>query len=134
MPIMFVCSYPLDVTDAPEPSDVKYENIEYSFANRLLRGAATGLVKYTSLAFGFFLISLASAMRFNLTTVNDYSATACQANCVYKVCRAAHTTVCKQSFAICHALWFSEATQWQARKLSNQIQQPTNHLDNCSMQ
>ncbi|KAI8470399.1 MAG: hypothetical protein J3K34DRAFT_510286 [Monoraphidium minutum] len=57
--------YALSVSDAPEPSDVKYENIEHGTADRAARRLLTASLQYLSLAAGFALVSMASAMRFN---------------------------------------------------------------------
>jgi hypothetical protein len=59
----------LDVTGAPEPSDVQYENMEHGGVDRFLRAALVAACSYSALAVGFVLISLATAMRYNLPKV-----------------------------------------------------------------
>lgn len=66
---MLACRHALDVTGAPEPSDVQYENMEHGGFDRFLRAALVAACSYSALAVGFVLISLASAMRYNLPQV-----------------------------------------------------------------
>lgn len=72
----------LNITDAPEPSDVQYENIEHSTFERFIRAFLVSCCSYTCLAAGFALISLASAMRLNLSKVRPHNS-------------QAHCTLCK---------------------------------------
>lgn len=66
---VLACRHALDVTGAPEPSDVQYENMEHGGFDRFLRAALVAACSYSALAVGFVLISLASAMRYNLPQV-----------------------------------------------------------------
>jgi hypothetical protein len=52
--------FALTISDAPEPSDVKYENIEAGAPSRAARRALTSALQYLSLAAGFVLVSMAS--------------------------------------------------------------------------
>jgi hypothetical protein len=47
---------------------VQYENIEHGGFDRFLRAALVTACSYSALAVGFVLISLATAMRYNLPT------------------------------------------------------------------
>ncbi|WIA18083.1 hypothetical protein OEZ85_009564 [Tetradesmus obliquus] len=71
----------LDVTGAPEPSDVQYENMEHGGFDRFLRAALVAACSYSALAVGFVLISLASAMRYNLPQVAGLSSSSCGEGC-----------------------------------------------------
>lgn len=67
--VRMACRHALDITGAPEPSDVQYENMEHGGVNRFLRAALVAACSYSALAVGFVLISLATAMRYNLPKV-----------------------------------------------------------------
>lgn len=54
---------PLDIREAPEPSDVQYENMEHGAWDRFGRTLLTLVCSYTALGLGFFLISLTTASR-----------------------------------------------------------------------
>lgn len=54
---------PLVISEAPEPSDVQYENMEHGAWDRFGRTLLTLVCSYTALALGFFLISLTTASR-----------------------------------------------------------------------
>ncbi|EFJ48171.1 hypothetical protein VOLCADRAFT_117676, partial [Volvox carteri f. nagariensis] len=56
----------LNVSPAPEPSDIKYENLEYSRGERIVRSIATNTAKYLVLLVGFLLVSLAPALRMGI--------------------------------------------------------------------
>ena len=74
----------LDVTDAPEPSDVKFENAEHGAPSRAARRLATAALQYLSLAAGFVLISMASATRFNEGALLGVDRANCDASCDYR--------------------------------------------------
>ncbi|GBF89796.1 hypothetical protein Rsub_02966 [Raphidocelis subcapitata] len=74
----------LAISDAPEPSDVKYENVEHGAASRAARRALTATLQYASLAVGFALISAASAMRFNQAGILGVDRAACNRRCDYQ--------------------------------------------------
>ncbi|KAG2489932.1 hypothetical protein HYH03_011565 [Edaphochlamys debaryana] len=57
----------LDVSEAPEPSDIQYENLEYGKWQRFVRLIFTNLAKYLVMLAGFALVSLAPAMRMGLS-------------------------------------------------------------------
>ena len=57
---------PVVVTDAPEPSDIIFENLEFSKTNRNIRWAFSWLWKLLLLVAGFLLISLAPAIKSTL--------------------------------------------------------------------
>ena len=75
----------LTISDAPEPSDVKYENIEHGTADRAARRLLTSALQYLGLAVGFVLVSMATAMRFNQAAIAGVSRRTCNASCDYKV-------------------------------------------------
>eukprot|EP00879_Flechtneria_rotunda_P030473 GHRR01033111.1.p1 GENE.GHRR01033111.1~~GHRR01033111.1.p1 ORF type:complete len:345 (+),score=109.43 GHRR01033111.1:97-1035(+) len=52
--------YAMLVMEAPEPSDVQYENMEHSGLDRFMRACLVSVCSYFCLAVGFVLISLAS--------------------------------------------------------------------------
>jgi hypothetical protein len=78
-------SHPLNVQDAPEPTDVKFENIEHGVPSRAARRVLTSALQYLGLAVGFVLISMASAMRFNQAAIAGVDRRGCNAACDYKV-------------------------------------------------
>lgn len=93
--------YGLNVCDAPEPSDVKYENIEHGSLDRGWRRLVTSALQYLSLAVGFVLISMASAMRVNQEGIAGVDRGSCNASCDYKVC----VCVClRVALAVCKPL------------------------------
>lgn len=55
--------FALDIREAPEPSDVQYENMEHGGWDRFGRTLVTLVCSYTALGLGFFLISLTTASR-----------------------------------------------------------------------
>jgi hypothetical protein len=73
------------VCDAPEPSDVKYENAEAGALERTLRRAATAALQYLSLALGFALVSVASAARVSGDALAGIDRGQCTASCSYSV-------------------------------------------------
>jgi hypothetical protein len=83
----------LAISDAPEPSDVKYENIEHGAAARGARRVLTAALQYASLAVGFALISAASAMRFNQAGILGVDRGACNRSCDFKVGPAGRTAL-----------------------------------------
>lgn len=54
------------IMEAPEPSDVQYENMEHGGTDRAGRTTITLICSYTALVLGFFLISLATASQINV--------------------------------------------------------------------
>jgi hypothetical protein len=83
IPVMscYVLRYALRIEQAPEPSDIKYEHIEHGSFDRFCRAALVASCSYAAIAVGFILISLASAMRFNLARIAGVDTAACNANC-----------------------------------------------------
>jgi hypothetical protein len=77
--------YGLYIKNAPEPSDINYENIEFGKVERSAREALVGVGKYSALMAGFALISFASALRyiFMMAPIDEQS---CDRSCAYKVC------------------------------------------------
>ncbi|GLC46207.1 hypothetical protein PLESTB_001535200 [Pleodorina starrii] len=74
----------LDVSRAPEPSDIQYENLEYTRVERAMRAVATNIAKYLVLLIGFLLVSLAPAMRKGISGLGSGpDQTVCAANCKY---------------------------------------------------
>ncbi|GFR42972.1 hypothetical protein Agub_g3971 [Astrephomene gubernaculifera] len=74
----------LDVSAAPEPSDIQYENLEYTKLHRLVRRLFTNAAKYIVLLIGFLLVSLAPALRMGLSSSGSGpSKAACEASCTY---------------------------------------------------
>ncbi len=73
------------MSDAPEPSDVKYENIEYGIYRQALRGSLVAFLTYMSLGAGFVLISMASALSFNLAPITNVNVKECLQTCNYTV-------------------------------------------------
>eukprot|EP00775_Hariotina_reticulata_P002590 gene2590-2892_t len=73
--------YALRIEQAPEPSDIKYEHIEHGSFDRFCRAALVASCSYAAFAVGFILISLASAMRFNLARIAGVDTEACDASC-----------------------------------------------------
>jgi hypothetical protein len=57
------CRLALNIKEAPEPSDVQYENMEHGAWDRFGRTLVTLVCSYTALGLGFFLISLTTASR-----------------------------------------------------------------------
>lgn len=60
---MLPCSLALNIKEAPEPSDVQYENMEHGAWDRFGRTLVTLVCSYTALGLGFFLMSLTTASR-----------------------------------------------------------------------
>lgn len=54
---------PLVVTDAPEPSDIIFKNLEFTKKQRNIRWAFSWLCKLLLLVSGFLLVSLAPAIK-----------------------------------------------------------------------
>ncbi|KAF8062000.1 Pigl [Scenedesmus sp. PABB004] len=71
----------LDISDAPEPSDVQFENMEHGACSRAARAGLGACAAYSCLAAGFAAISLASATRFNFGKAAGVSAAQCAASC-----------------------------------------------------
>jgi hypothetical protein len=75
---------PMVVTDAPEPSDIIFENLEFTKAQRNIRWGFSWLCKLLLLISGFLIISLAPAIKSTLgawrggASVDD-----CNAACSY---------------------------------------------------
>lgn len=53
----------MTVLDAPEPTDVLFENIQCGTLNRFGRNTATSILKYSLLFIGFALISFAAGIQ-----------------------------------------------------------------------
>lgn len=70
------------VRDAPEPSDVLYENIQLDAKNRFGRSLGTGVVKYTVLLIGFAIISFAAGLAIKYKITSNTSGKVCNA-CEY---------------------------------------------------
>ncbi|KAG2438791.1 hypothetical protein HXX76_005332 [Chlamydomonas incerta] len=74
----------LDVVPAPEPSDVQYENLEFTPGQRAARLVATHIAKYVVLLIGFLVVSLAPALRMGLNASgSDTTLAQCAAHCTY---------------------------------------------------
>lgn len=71
----------LTITEAPEPSDVKFENMEHGAWERAGRAALVSVTSYAALALGFLLISAASAAQVNLARSAGINTAACAAGC-----------------------------------------------------
>lgn len=59
--------------DAPEPSDVQFEHIEYGPWERAGRVCLVAAASYGALALGFLLISLASTLRLDASRVRGWA-------------------------------------------------------------
>ncbi|GIL60748.1 hypothetical protein Vafri_15275 [Volvox africanus] len=74
----------LNISAAPEPSDIQYENLEYTRMERVARAIASNAAKYLVLLIGFLLVSLAPAMRLGISGLNSGpDQRQCSASCSY---------------------------------------------------
>mmetsp|Transcript_4883 Transcript_4883/g.14853 ORF Transcript_4883/g.14853 Transcript_4883/m.14853 type:complete len:772 (+) Transcript_4883:494-2809(+) len=64
--LLFLGKHPLRVTQAPEPTDLKYENLEISDERRAAYWLVSWLLKLLILLVGFVLVGLSPAIRHNL--------------------------------------------------------------------
>ncbi|KAK9817052.1 hypothetical protein WJX72_008912 [[Myrmecia] bisecta] len=72
----------LVVKPAPEPSDILWENLEFTPADQHVRGMFTFFANYTLLAIGFFLVNLATSAR-NASAARLTNPPGCDTSCGY---------------------------------------------------